>query len=72
MSDDGDLTAMRYDNWKFIFREQRMRGTMRVWMEPFVELRMPKVFNVRTDPYERAGERRSCRPASPVRCASVS
>jgi arylsulfatase len=56
MSDDGDLTAMRFDNWKFIFLEQRMRGTMRVWMEPFVELRMPKVFNLRTDPYERAEE----------------
>ncbi len=56
MSDDGDLTAMRFDNWKFVFLEQRMRGTMRVWMEPFVELRMPKVFNLRTDPYERAEE----------------
>jgi len=56
MSDDGDLTAMRYDNWKFIFLEQRMRGTMAIWMEPFVELRMPKLFNLRTDPYERAEE----------------
>ena len=60
MSYDGDLTAMRYDNWKFIFLEQRMRGTMRVWMEPFVELRMPKVFNLRTDPYERADHSRRC------------
>ena len=56
MSDDGDLTALRYDNWKFVFLEQRVRGTLAIWMEPFVELRMPKLFNLRTDPYERAEE----------------
>jgi arylsulfatase A-like enzyme len=54
VSDDGDLTALRYDNWKIVFLEQRATGTLRVWSEPFVELRVPKVFNLRTDPYERA------------------
>ena len=43
---------MRYDNWKLVFMEQRMPGTMRVWAEPFTRLRMPKLFNLRTDPYE--------------------
>ncbi|MCB5204031.1 arylsulfatase [Neorhizobium sp. T786] len=51
-SDDGDVLAMRYDNWKIIFMEQRVQGTMQVWSEPFVRLRMPKLFNLRTDPYE--------------------
>jgi arylsulfatase len=54
VSDDGDVTALRYDNWKFVFMEQRVPGTMQVWAEPFVALRMPKLFNLRTDPYERA------------------
>jgi arylsulfatase A-like enzyme len=53
-SDDGDLMAMRYDNWKIIFMEQRMPGTLRIWQEPLVSLRFPKLFNLRTDPYERA------------------
>jgi arylsulfatase len=34
--------------------EQRATGTLRVWAEPFVPLRVPKIFNLRTDPYERA------------------
>ncbi len=54
ISDDGDLTALRYDNWKIVFLEQRAVGTLQVWAEPFVELRVPKIFNLRTDPYERA------------------
>lgn len=54
VSDDGDLTAMRFDNWKFVFLEQRATGTLQIWMEPFVELRFPKIFNLKTDPYERA------------------
>ena len=54
VSDDGDLTAMRYDNWKFVFLEQRATGTLNVWAEPYTELRVPKIFNLRTDPYERA------------------
>ncbi len=55
-SDDGDLTALRYRNWKFIFMEQRTQGTFRVWMDPFVPLRVPLIFNLRRDPYERAEE----------------
>lgn len=46
--------AMRYDNWKVVFAEQRMQGTLRIWQEPLVILRFPKIFNLRTDPYERA------------------
>jgi len=53
-SDDGDLTALRYDDWKLIFMEQKAVGTFRVWMEPFVPLRVPLMFNLRRDPYERA------------------
>lgn len=53
-SDDGDLTALRYDNWKFVFMEQRATGTLRIWAEPFTRLRLPKMFNLRTDPFERA------------------
>ncbi len=53
-SDDGDLTALRYDDWKLIFMEQKAEGTFRVWMEPFVPLRVPLILNLRRDPYERA------------------
>jgi len=53
-SDDGDLVALRYDNWKFVFAEQRCQGTVQIWAEPFVFLRIPKTFNLRTDPFERA------------------
>jgi len=53
-SDDGDLTALRYNDWKLIFMEQQTEGTFRVWMEPFVPLRVPLVLNLRRDPYERA------------------
>jgi arylsulfatase A-like enzyme len=52
--DEGDLMALRYDNFKFVFAEQRSKGTMGLWAEPFTQLRMPKIFNLRTDPYERA------------------
>ncbi len=54
VTDDGDLSALRFDNWKIVFLEQRAAGTLRVWAEPFTELRVPKIFNLRTDPYERA------------------
>jgi arylsulfatase A-like enzyme len=54
VSDDGDLTAIRYDNWKVVFCEQRATGTLQVWAEPYTVLRVPKIFNLRTDPYERA------------------
>jgi arylsulfatase len=52
-SDDGDLTAMRYKDWKIIFMEQKEAGTFRVWMEPFVPMRTPIIENLRRDPYER-------------------
>jgi arylsulfatase len=51
-SDDGDLTALRYDDWKLIFMEQKTAGTFQVWIEPFVPLRVPLVLNLRRDPYE--------------------
>ncbi len=51
-SDDGDVLAMRFDNWKIVFMEQRCQGTLKVWAEPFTRLRLPKIFNLRTDPYE--------------------
>jgi len=54
INDDQQVTALRYDNWKMVFMEQRAPGTLRVWSEPFVTLRLPKIFNLRTDPYERA------------------
>ena len=53
-NDDGDLVAMRYRNWKVVFEEQRAPGTLRIWAEPFTKLRVPKIFNLRSDPYERA------------------
>jgi arylsulfatase len=52
-SDDGQLVGLRYNAWKLVFAEQRAR-TFRVWSEPFVPLRVPKVFNLRRDPFERA------------------
>jgi arylsulfatase A-like enzyme len=52
--DDGNLVALRYDNWKVVFMEQRCEGTLRIWAEPFTVLRVPKLFNLRTDPFERA------------------
>ncbi|NRB73940.1 MAG: arylsulfatase [Verrucomicrobiales bacterium] len=55
-SDDGNLTALRYEDWKLIFMEQKTQGTFRVWMEPFVPLRVPLIFNLRRDPYERSEE----------------
>jgi arylsulfatase len=51
-TDDGDVAALRYDNFKIAFLEQRAAGTMQIWTEPMVPLRVPKVFNLRTDPYE--------------------
>jgi arylsulfatase len=52
--DDGNLVALRYDNWKIVFMEQRCRGTLQIWAEPFTVLRLPKFFNLRTDPFEHA------------------
>lgn len=53
-SDDGDLTALRYNDWKAIFLEHRYPQTLRAWAEPWTELRIPLLFNLRRDPYERA------------------
>lgn len=53
-NDDGDLVALRYENWKLVFEEQRAIGTMAIWAEPFTKLRVPKMFDLRADPYEKA------------------
>jgi len=53
-SDDGDLTALRYDDWKVVFMEQRVEATFQAWAEPFVPLRVPLLFNLRRDPFERS------------------
>jgi arylsulfatase len=52
-TDDGQLSALRYGQWKLMFTEQRGHG-MDVWQEPYVTLRLPKLFNLRRDPFERA------------------
>jgi arylsulfatase A-like enzyme len=52
--DDGNLVALRFKNWKAVFMEQRCQGTLMIWGEPFTVLRIPKLFNLRTDPFERA------------------
>jgi arylsulfatase A-like enzyme len=52
--DDGQLVAERHDNWKFVFCEQRAPGNLNIWMNPFTCLRLPKLYNLRMDPYERA------------------
>ena len=54
INDDQQLVGIRYDNWKLVFLEQRAPGTLLVWANPFTDLRVPKMFNLRTDPYERA------------------
>ena len=52
-SDGGDILALRDGPWKLVFAEQRSHK-FNVWSEPFVKLRIPKVFNLRQDPFERA------------------
>ena len=52
-NDDGSLVGLRYDQWKIVFAEQRAEG-FDVWQEPFVPLRLPKIFNLRSDPFEKA------------------
>ncbi|MEM1235715.1 MAG: sulfatase-like hydrolase/transferase, partial [Pseudomonadota bacterium] len=52
-SDDGDLMALRWNDWKLTFLEQKSWATFRAWMEPLVELRVPLIANLRRDPYER-------------------
>jgi arylsulfatase len=53
MSDDGDVMAVRHGDWKFVLAEQQAQQ-LRVWMEPFNKLRLPLMFNLRRDPFERA------------------
>ena len=53
-NDDGAIVALRYENWKVVFQEQRATGTLEIWAEPFTPLRVPKLFDLRSDPYERA------------------
>jgi arylsulfatase A-like enzyme len=55
ISDDGDILAIRHQDWKVVLMEQRAK-TLQCWAEPFVALRVPKVFNLRRDPFERADE----------------
>jgi arylsulfatase len=52
-NDDGSLVALRYNQWKLVFAEQRAHG-VDVWENPFVTLRLPKIFNLRSDPFEMA------------------
>ena len=54
-NDDGSLVGLRYDNWKVVFQEQRSEG-FDVWQDPFTPLRLPKIINLRSDPFERAEE----------------
>jgi arylsulfatase A-like enzyme len=53
-NDDGDLVALRVENWKIVFEEQRAPGTLQVWAEPFTKLRLPKLYDLHADPYEKA------------------
>jgi arylsulfatase len=55
VNDEGQLVALRYDRWKVVFAEQRAEG-LKVWQEPFVNLRLPKLVDLRADPFERADQ----------------
>jgi len=54
INDDQQVVALRYDNWKMVFMEQRATGTILIWANPFTTWRVAKMFNLRTDAYERA------------------
>ena len=54
VSDDGGIMAVRVGDYKLVFSEQRAIGTMQLWAEPFTKLRVPHIFNLRRDPFERA------------------
>ena len=51
-TDEGEVAGLRMDNWKVVFMEQKVEGTLEIWGRPFVTGRIPKLFNLRTDPYE--------------------
>jgi arylsulfatase len=53
VNDDGDIVAVRWEDWKVVYEENRGKG-FGVWREPFTELRVPLLFNLRRDPFERA------------------
>lgn len=53
-SDEGDLLALRYNNWKVHFMVQDSAGTLEIWQREFRGLRLPYIYNLRTDPYESA------------------
>ena len=55
ISDDGDILAIRMQDWKVVLMEQRAKQ-LQCWFEPFVKLRIPKMFHLRRDPFERADE----------------
>ena len=55
VNDDAQLVALRYNDWKLVFMEQRAK-TLALWQEPFVPLRFPKIFNLRRDPFELADQ----------------
>jgi len=52
-TDDGNLAGLRYERWKLVFLEQRAEG-LDVWQDPLLPLRLPKIFDLRADPFERA------------------
>jgi arylsulfatase len=52
-TDDGNLAGLRYEQWKAVFMEQKAH-VLDVWAEPLVQLRMPRLFDLRSDPFERA------------------
>ena len=54
-NDDGQLVAIRVNEWKCVFLEQNNKG-IGVWSGQFTELRLPKLFNLRSDPFERGDE----------------
>jgi len=54
VGDEGQIMAIRYDDWKAVFQEQKEEKTVRIWLEPFTELRAPMLFNLRRDPFEKA------------------
>ena len=51
-SDDGDVFAIRVNRWKIVFIEQNHEG-LDVWMKGFEKLRLPKIFDLFADPFER-------------------
>ena len=60
-TDDGDPACLRFDQWKMVFLDQRALG-LNVWQDPLVVLRFPKLFNLRSDPFERADKEAAAYP----------